>query len=168
MKGATALCGCVLDFRNPETVKWYQGKIADLLKLGVGAIKVDFGEDSPLHGVYASGRTGWYEHNLYPLRYNKAVADVTKEVTGENIIWARSAWAGSQRYPLHWGGDAENTDSAMAAELRGGMSFGLSGLHLLEPRRRRLRREGAARPLSPLVPLRGSDVAHALPRCAAA
>jgi alpha-D-xyloside xylohydrolase len=28
---------------------------------------------------------------------------------------------------LHWGGDAENTDSAMAAELRGGLSFGLSG-----------------------------------------
>ena len=39
----------------------------------------------------------------------------------------RSAWAGSQRYPLHWGGDAENTNSAMAAELRGGLSFGLSG-----------------------------------------
>ena len=117
----------ILDFSNPETVKWYQGKLAELLKLGVGAIKVDFGEDSPLHGVYASGRTGWYEHNLYPLRYNKAVADITKEVTGENIIWARSAWAGSQRYPLHWGGDAENTDSAMAAELRGGLSFGMSG-----------------------------------------
>ncbi|HEY6329308.1 MAG TPA: glycoside hydrolase family 31 protein, partial [Blastocatellia bacterium] len=45
----------------------------------------------------------------------------------DSIIWARSAWAGSQRYPLHWGGDAENTDSAMAAELRGGLSFGLSG-----------------------------------------
>jgi alpha-D-xyloside xylohydrolase len=61
------------------------------------------------------------------LRYNKAVAEITKEVTGENVIWARSAWAGSQRYPLHWGGDAENTDSAMAGELRGGLSFGLSG-----------------------------------------
>jgi alpha-D-xyloside xylohydrolase len=80
-----------------------------------------------VNGQYASGRTGWYEHNLYPLRYNKAVADITKEVTGDQIIWARSAWAGSQRYPLHWGGDAENTDSAMAAELRGGLSFGLSG-----------------------------------------
>jgi alpha-D-xyloside xylohydrolase len=77
--------------------------------------------------VYASGRTGFYEHNLYPLRYNKAVADITKETTGDWIIWARSAWAGSQRYPLHWGGDAENTNSAMAAELRGGLSFGLSG-----------------------------------------
>jgi alpha-D-xyloside xylohydrolase len=108
-------------------VKWYQSKLAALLKMGVGAIKVDFGEGAPVNGQYASGRTGWYEHNLYPLRYNKAVADITRETTGENIIWARSAWAGSQRYPLHWGGDAENTDSAMAAELRGGLSFGLSG-----------------------------------------
>lgn len=117
----------VLDFSNPETVKWYQGLLANLLKMGVGAIKVDFGEGAPLTGLYASGRTGLYEHNLYPLRYNKAVADITKQITGDSIIWARSAWAGSQRYPLHWGGDAENTNSAMAAELRGGLSFGLSG-----------------------------------------
>jgi alpha-D-xyloside xylohydrolase len=117
----------VLDFSNPEAVKWYQGLIANLLKMGVGAIKVDFGEGAPANGLYASGRTGLYEHNLYPLRYNKVVADITKETTGESIIWARSAWAGSQRYPLHWGGDAENTDSAMAAQLRGGLSLGLSG-----------------------------------------
>jgi len=116
-----------LDLSSPEAVKWYQAKLASLLKLGVGAIKVDFGEGAPLTGQYASGRTGWYEHNLYPLRYNKAVAEITKQVTGDNIIWARSAWAGSQRYPLHWGGDAENTNSAMAGELRGGLSFGLSG-----------------------------------------
>lgn len=116
-----------LDLSNPAAVKWYQDKIRDLLKLGVGAIKVDFGEAAPYTGVYTSGMSGWYEHNLYPLRYNKAVADATREVTGEDVIWARSTWAGSQRYPLHWGGDAENTDSAMAAELRGGLSFGLSG-----------------------------------------
>src|SRR6185503_5822660 len=116
-----------LDFSNPATVKWYQGLLAGLLKMGVGAIKVDFGEGAPSNGVYASGRTGFYEHNLYPLRYNKAVAEITKETTGDWIIWARAAWAGSQRYPLHWGGDAENTNSAMAAELRGGLSFGMSG-----------------------------------------
>ncbi len=116
-----------LDVSNPNAVKWYQDKLANLLKLGVAAIKVDFGEGAPETGLYASGRSGWYEHNLYPLRYNKAVADITREVTGEDIIWARSAWAGSQRYPLHWGGDAENTDSAMAGTLRGGLSFGLSG-----------------------------------------
>ncbi|MGD0382970.1 MAG: alpha-xylosidase [Thermoguttaceae bacterium] len=117
----------ILDFSNPAAVAWYQEKIGNLLRMGVGAIKVDFGEAAPYNGLYASGRTGFYEHNLYPLRYNKTVADVTRQVTGENIIWARSAWTGSQRYPLHWGGDAENTDMGMAATLRGGLSFGLSG-----------------------------------------
>jgi alpha-D-xyloside xylohydrolase len=88
---------------------------------------VDFGEAAPLTGLYHSGRSGFYEHNLYPLRYNRVVADLTKEVTGENIIWARSAWAGSQRYPIHWGGDAGKMDIGMAATLRGGLSLGLSG-----------------------------------------
>ncbi len=127
LKGEMPYEDAVLDFSNPETVKWYQEKLEGLLKMGVGAIKVDFGEAAPLEGMYASGRGGWYEHNLYPLRYNKAVAEITKQTTGDNIIWARSAWAGSQRYPLHWGGDAANTDVAMESELRGGLSFGLSG-----------------------------------------
>jgi alpha-D-xyloside xylohydrolase len=117
----------ILDFSNPEAVRWYQDKIGGLLKMGVGAIKVDFGEAAPLNGIYHSGRTGFYEHNLYPLRYNKAAADITLEVNGEHIIWARSAWAGSQRYPVHWGGDAATTNVGMAATLRGGLSFGLSG-----------------------------------------
>lgn len=126
-KGNLPYEDAVLDFSNPATVEWYQSKLAHLLRLGVGAIKVDFGEAAPLTGIYASGRTGFYEHNLYPLRYNNVVASITKTVTGENIIWARSAWAGSQRYPVHWGGDAESTDQGMAATLRGGLSLGLCG-----------------------------------------
>ena len=108
----------VLDFTNPETVAWYQDKLAGLLKQGVGAIKVDFGEGAPLEGIYANGRSGLYEHNLYPVRYNRAVAEVTRRTNGENIIWARSAWAGSQRYPLHWGGDAATTNTGLQGTLR--------------------------------------------------
>ena len=117
----------VLDMSNPGAVAWYQRQLGVLLRSGVGAIKADFGENAPATGLYYSGRTGWYEHNLYPVRYDKAVFDVTKKVTGDGIIWARSAWAGSQRYPVHWGGDAENTNQAMAAELRAGLSLGLTG-----------------------------------------
>lgn len=117
----------VLDFSNPEAVVWYKQLLAGLLKIGVAAIKADFGEAGPLQGLYASGKTGWHEHNLYPLRYNKAVSEITKDIHDEHVIWARSAWAGSQRYPLHWGGDAENTDCGMAASLRGGLSLGLCG-----------------------------------------
>ncbi|HSV27388.1 MAG TPA: TIM-barrel domain-containing protein, partial [Sedimentisphaerales bacterium] len=126
-KGSLPTEDAMLDFSNPQAVKWYQEHIASLLRLGASAIKVDFGEAAPANGLYASGCTGFYEHNLYPLRYNKAVADITKNVTGDAIIWARSAWAGSQRYPLHWGGDAECTDTGMEGQLRSGLSLGLSG-----------------------------------------
>lgn len=119
----------VLDFTNPETVSWYQEKLAGLLRQGVGVIKADFGEAAPyFNGVYSNGRTGLYEHNLYPVRYNKAAYDIIKKTNnGEGIIWARSAWAGSQRYPLHWGGDAATTNTGLAGDLRGGLSIGLSG-----------------------------------------
>jgi len=117
----------VIDFSNPAAEKWYQDLLRGLLEIGVAAIKVDFGEGAPLNGAYASGKSGFYEHNLYPLRYNKAASEITHQVTGEWIIWARSTWAGGQRYPIHWGGDAENTDNAMAATLRAGLSFGLCG-----------------------------------------
>ena len=126
-KGQLPYEDVVLDFTNPETVAWYQGKIANLLEQGVSAIKVDFGEGAPLEGIYANGRSGLYEHNLYPLRYNQAVADITHQTNGEHIIWARSAWAGSQRYPLHWGGDAATTNTGMHGTIRSGLSLGLSG-----------------------------------------
>lgn len=117
----------VLDFSNPEIVKWYQDKLAGLLNIGVSAIKVDFGEAAPLNGIYASGKSGWYEHNLYPVRYDMAVSEITKKLHNENIMWARAAWAGSQRYPLHWGGDAATTNTGLLGTLRAGLSFGLSG-----------------------------------------
>jgi|TARA_R100000388_G_C7245186_1_gene164603 alpha-D-xyloside xylohydrolase len=126
-KGNLPYEDAVLDFSNPEAVKWYQDKLEPLLKMGVGAIKVDFGEAAPENGIYDSNRTGWYEHNLYPLRYNKAVANITKEVHGNGFIWARSTWAGSHRYPVHWGGDPATTNTAMSATLRGGLSIGLTG-----------------------------------------
>ena len=133
----------ILDFSNPETVRWYQSKIGGLLKQGVSTIKCDFGEAAPYNGFYHSGRGGLYEHNLYPLRYNKALFEVIDSFARSNhklqtsnfkhqteeggIIWARSAWAGSQRYALHWGGDAATNNIGMLGDLRGGLSFGLSG-----------------------------------------
>jgi alpha-D-xyloside xylohydrolase len=117
----------VIDLSKPEAERWYREKLARLLETGVGIFTSDFGEAAPLSGMYASRKGGFHEHNLYPLRYNRAVAGATKEVTGNGATFSRSAWAGSQRYPLHWGGDAENSDGGMVGTLRGGLSLGLCG-----------------------------------------
>src|SRR5215212_4611690 len=117
----------VIDLSKPEAEHWYREKLAGLLRTGVGIFTSDFGEAAPLSGTYASRKGGFHEHNLYPLRYNRAVARATEEVTGNGATYARSAWAGSQRYPLHWGGDAENSDGGMLGTLRGGLSLGLCG-----------------------------------------
>jgi alpha-D-xyloside xylohydrolase len=118
----------LIDFSNPAAVEWYQNKlIRPLLEMGVAAIKVDFGESIPDFYHYA-GTEGKRMHNLYPLLYNKAVFDITTAVHGKDqgIIWARSTWAGSQRYPLHWAGDPDVDFHALSATVRAGLSFGLS------------------------------------------
>lgn len=125
--GNVATEDAILDFSNPETIEWYTKKIKVLLRLGISVIKTDFGEAAPLKGLYSSARSGYYEHNNYPLRYTQLVSEITKEITGESFIWSRSSWAGGQRNPVQWGGDAEVSDAGMAGTLRGGLSLGLSG-----------------------------------------
>src|SRR6202044_841964 len=36
-------------------------------------------------------------------------------------------WAGSQRHPVQWGGDPQADWEGLAASIRGGLSWGLSG-----------------------------------------
>jgi len=115
-----------IDFSNPKAVEWYQGKLRHVLRMGPSALKADFGE-----GIEPSMRFQKYDgrqmHNLYPLLYNRAAFDAVKETTGEGIIWARSAYAGSQRYPVHWSGDNSANFENLLSCLRGGLSLGLSG-----------------------------------------
>ncbi|NVM52230.1 MAG: DUF4968 domain-containing protein, partial [Candidatus Helarchaeota archaeon] len=85
-----------IDFSNPEGVLWYQEKLKNLFDLGASVIKADFGEgiEPPMKFLKYSGRQ---MHNLFPLLYNKAAFEITEKTFGEGIIWARSAYAGSQR-----------------------------------------------------------------------
>jgi alpha-D-xyloside xylohydrolase len=115
-----------IDFTNPEAVAWYQGLVARLLRMGASAIKTDFGENVDFNGDFYGLPAGKL-HNLYGLLYQRAAFQVTEEVTGEGLIWARTSWAGSQRYPVHWGGDAACSWAGMAGSLRGGLHLGLSG-----------------------------------------
>ncbi len=46
---------------------------------------------------------------------------------GEALVFARSATATSQQFPVHWGGDCYGTFESMAESLRGGLSLTMSG-----------------------------------------
>ena len=116
-----------IDFSNPEACKWYGEKIAKLIEMGAGAIKTDFGEGIAEDAIYQN-IAGKYFHNLYSLVYNHVVFNYTKSVSGENIVWARSGTAGSQRYPIHWGGDSQCSFEALAGTLRAALSVGMSGI----------------------------------------
>jgi alpha-D-xyloside xylohydrolase len=94
--GFEGVAGCI-DFTHPEAVRVYQSRLRGLFELGARVIKVDFGESAPVDGVYHDGTPGERAHNLYPLLYNRAAFEATERATGEPVIWARSAWAGSQR-----------------------------------------------------------------------
>ncbi len=120
-------CG-MPDLSNPQVVEFLQEKYRQLFRKGVSAIKVDFGEGAPPDGVYHRFPSRAMRC-LYPLLYNKMVFDVSEEFFGEGnaLIWARSAWAGSQRYPLHWSGDGSATWRDLPCTLRSGLSLGLSG-----------------------------------------
>lgn len=117
----------VVDFTNPEAVDWFKGKIRNLLEIGVAVIKTDFAEDMPDDAIAHDGSAAEDLHNLYALLYQQAVFDVTREVHGYGLIWGRSGYAGSQRTPVHWGGDPGCTFNDMAASLRGALSWILSG-----------------------------------------
>ncbi len=115
-----------IDFSNPEAVSWYQQKLKNLFDLGASIIKADFGEgiEPPMKFQKYDGRQ---MHNLYSLLYNKAAFEITKETFGDGIIWGRSAYAGSQRYPVHWSGDNSSNFENLLCSLRGGLSLGLCG-----------------------------------------
>ena len=116
----------IIDFSNPEAAEWYGNQIEELMRLGASSVKTDFGEGIPAEAVYANIRGDRF-HNLYSLVYNSVVAGAIRRVTGEHIVWARSGTAGSQRYPVHWGGDSQCSFAGLAGTVRAALSIGLSG-----------------------------------------
>lgn len=126
-KFAKSLPVGVVDFTSEGGCEVFGRYCRDLFEAGVKVIKTDFGEAAPDDGVYADGTPGYQMHNRYPLDYNRLVSAVTKDVTGDAVVWARSAWAGGQRYPIHWGGDSSPNWANLVPQLAGGLSLGLSG-----------------------------------------
>ena len=116
-----------VDFTKKEACDAYVEEIRRLLKLGIDAIKTDYGEGAPEEGEYSIGVNPCV-HNLYPVLYNRAVYETIKDEKGEAIVWGRSGGLGIHRYPIRWTGDPDSTERGMAASLRGVLSMATSGI----------------------------------------
>lgn len=119
----------IVDFTNPAACAWFASKLDALMEMGVDAFKTDFGERIPLDVVYHDGSDPARMHNYYTQLYNQTVFEAIKAKRGEGdaVVFARSATAGGQQFPVHWGGDCTATFESMAESLRGGLSLHLSG-----------------------------------------
>lgn len=119
----------LVDFTNPEACRWYGDKLRGLIDMGVDCFKTDFGERIPTDVVYHDGSDPVKMHNYYTYLYNKTVFDVLEDRlgTGNATVFARSATAGCQQFPVHWGGDSTATFESMAESLRGGLSLSACG-----------------------------------------
>ncbi len=120
----------LVDFTNPDACKWFQDKLEVLLDMGVDCFKTDFGERIPVEDVvYFDGSAPMKMHNYYTYLYNKTVYELLerKRGKGEAVLFARSATAGGQKFPVHWGGDCWSNYEAMSESMRGGLSLTMSG-----------------------------------------
>lgn len=120
----------ILDVTNPDARAWYCDHLRKILRMGVDCLKTDFGERIPVKDIaYFDGKDPLHMHNYYSFLYNKMVFDLLKEERGEGeaILFARSATAGGQQFPVHWGGDNSASYISMAETLRAGLSMSHSG-----------------------------------------
>jgi alpha-D-xyloside xylohydrolase len=119
----------LVDFTNPDACGWYADKLRVLLDMGVDCFKSDFGERIPTDVEYFDGSDPERMHNYYTQLYNRTVFELLVKQRGASdaVLFARSATAGGQQFPVHWGGDCSSSFESMAESLRGGLSLAMSG-----------------------------------------
>ncbi|MBB5264781.1 alpha-D-xyloside xylohydrolase [Catenibacillus scindens] len=119
----------IVDFTNPQACRWYASQLKKLMAMGVDCFKTDFGERIPVDAVYDNHFDPVKMHNYYSYIYNKTVFETIESVRGkgEAVLFARSATAGGQKFPVHWGGDCTANYESMSESLRGGLSLTASG-----------------------------------------
>jgi len=118
----------IVDFTHPDAYAFWRDKHKPLFDMGVDMIKADFGEQISDDVLAHNGETGRALHNVYALLYNRCVYEAAQRYAENGpFLFSRAGWSGSQRYPSQWGGDPQADWDGLAASIRGGLSWGMSG-----------------------------------------
>jgi alpha-D-xyloside xylohydrolase len=120
--------GGMIDFSNERAAGWWNERLRPLYDQGIAFFKNDDGEYLPRDGRSSLGLDGREYHNLYGFYYGRAIYQGMEELDDRRgFIFARSVWAGSQRYPALFLGDQKPTFAHLASTLRAGLNLGLLG-----------------------------------------
>jgi len=119
----------IVDFTHPDAYKFWRDQHKALFELGVDMIKADFGEQITDDNMQAhNGESGHALHNVYAHLYNRCVYEAAEKYSPSGpFLFSRACWTGSQRFNSHWGGDPQADWEGMISNIRGGLSWGLSG-----------------------------------------
>lgn len=111
--------GALIDFTNPDALRWAQGLAARLLQTGIRGWKLEGGdeilpaaENAPVSDLYRfkNGLDSNRMHGLYRFLYHRTFRDATQQVYGGDwFSVARTGTYGSQSlYTCVWPGDLRN------------------------------------------------------------
>lgn len=127
----------IVDFTNPEAAEWWLAQCKPLIKAGVDVFKIDGGDggEIPADAKNYQGLEGREIHNLYPLFFAKAFYEgLQKERPRKRVmVWERTGFAGSGKYPCTWGGDQPADFTGTEVLIKGGQQAGLCGIHYWAP-----------------------------------
>jgi alpha-glucosidase len=124
----------LMDFTNPETRKWFGGKVKAIHLTGVDAWWTDLNEpewDSDEMIYYLGKREA--AHNLEAFLMNKAIRDMyDEEFPNERcFMMSRSGFAGIQRFGSSvWSGDVAASWAHLKAQIPIAISTSISGIPL--------------------------------------
>jgi alpha-D-xyloside xylohydrolase len=99
--------GGLIDFTNPAAVRWWEGRVIELLELGASGFMLDFGEQVVDNMRFHDGRTGAQMHNAYPALMHKITREIADRWSAENpergpiFIYTRTGSSGRQGAAAH-------------------------------------------------------------------
>ncbi|ETI59003.1 alpha-glucosidase [Sphingobium sp. C100] len=125
--------GALIDSTNPDAREWFWGKIRDnIASQGFDWFWLDETEPDVIpEGFFFSIGSGDRYRNLFPLVHVSGVAEGSERdrPNFRNMILARAAYLGSQRYGgLFWSSDVKSTWEALRRQVPTGLNFTASGI----------------------------------------
>ena len=123
------------DATNPAARDYHWDRVREgYARYGFGAFWLDANEPEaypahPDNHRYHAG-DGRAVTNAYPLLHQQGYAEhMAEDGIEDGVLLSRSAWLGTQRYPVVvWSGDVQSTFADLARQVRAGLNMAMSGI----------------------------------------